>query len=199
MVKGPLPSQDTSCAAGPAVTQPDWSRSESSGRDVCKRLKVGEYLFYLNIARGDLCNLKWVWDWISDKYVENEANQETRQWLTPREAKILYWKEKRTHSGLHGSTVKNFHVVSVVQTPESALSQIQIQMYWQYGREKRRWEEGEDGSERWGHGWERSLSLWTFLCCFHFWTIGMIFLNQKKFLNENYLTICHRLFNNWFP
>lgn len=37
-------------------SRPDLSSPESSGSDVCKKLKLGEYPFYLNSVRGDLCN-----------------------------------------------------------------------------------------------------------------------------------------------
>ena len=62
----------------------------------------------------------------------------------------------------------------------------------------RGWEgEGEAGC--WYVDRGKPFTVCTSLCCFYFWTMEVVFLNQNKFFNDNYFTVCHRIFDVWFP
>lgn len=119
------------------------------------------------------------------------------QWLAPRKTKTLCWKEKR-NTRVRGAAVK-FSMVFAMQTPASSLCKMEI-----YLCDRIRARSSDGKRETMGRGemgcrWERHFSSWALLYYFHVRTMGVIFLNQRNLFNENYFTICHRLFNSWFP
>lgn len=119
------------------------------------------------------------------------------QWLAPRKTKTSCWKEKR-NTRLCGAAAK-LCMVLAMQTPTRSLRKVNIYLC---GQERPRRGDGKResmGGGEMGCRWERHFSSCAFLYYFHVRTMGVIFLNLKNLFNENYFTICHRLFNSWFP
>lgn len=89
-----------------------------------------------------------------------------------------------------------FCMVLAMQTPTRSLRKVKIYLC---GQERPRRGDGKResmGGGEMGCRWERHFSSCAFLYYFHVRTMGVIFLNQKNLFNENYFTICHRLFNS---